>query len=146
MNYMAKKVFLFLIVLVTLTTTALANIPDNQCYQMAANKDNALQNMGAILQGSGIRENPCTGQKEMASTYYDLKGGVTQIRSVYENGDAEGRIGLTKYLLCHSSGTAKVLHRIYGPNGIGYGFWFNFPFDDDSSTWIKEKETCNTVQ
>ena len=143
---MNKKVFLFLIALVTLMAATFAKMPDNQCYQMAENKDNSLQNMGGKLQWSGERKNPCTGQIESVSTYYDLKKGITKIRSVYENGDSEGYTGLARYWLCRSNGTAKVIHRIYGPQGIGYGFWINFPFDDDPSTWMKDKETCNTMQ
>ena len=126
--------------------TVFAKMPGDQCYRMAVNKDGALLNAGGELQWSGTRENPCTGQNENVSIYYDLKGGVTKIRKVYESGDTEGYTGLTHYWLCHSSGTARVLHRIYGPWGLGYGFWFNFPFDDDPSTGIKEKETCNTMQ
>lgn len=124
-----------------------AAMPDDRCYQMASNKDNALANMGGQLQWTGNTINPCTGESDTANTYYDLKGGVTQIRRVYGNGDAEGYIGLTRYWLC-MDGRAKVVQRIYGPiptRGWAWGFYWNFPFDDDPSTWVKEKEICNTL-
>ncbi len=126
---------------------ASAAMPDTQCYQMASNKDQALANMDGELQGSGNRINPCTGEMNTVETFYDLNGGVTQMRTVYGNGDAEGYIGLTRYRVCHSSETAKVTQRIYGPiwAWTAWGFWWNFPFDDDPSTWVKDKEICNTL-
>jgi hypothetical protein len=124
-----------------------ADIPDSQCYQMASNKDNALANMDGQLQWSGSSINPCTGVTDTANVYYDLKGGVTQIRRVYGNGDAEGYLGLARYWVCQD-GRAKVVQRIYGPIptlGWAWGFYWNFPFDDDPSTWVKDKEICNTM-
>ncbi len=151
---MKGKTIFFVAVLVNvlILTGAFAAQPDNHCYRLAANKDKALENMDGVLQGSGNRINPCTGLKDSANTYYDLKGGVTQIRTVYGNGDAEGYIGLNRYRVCHSSGTARIIQRIYGPGSSSgktpwaWGFWFNFPFDDDPSTWIKDKELCNTIE
>jgi len=126
---------------------ASAAMPDSQCYRMASKKDRALENMAGELQWSGNRINPCTGELDSVSTYYNLSGGITQIRTVYGNGDASGYLGLTRYTVCHSNGTAKVTQRIYGPiwAWTAYGFWFNFPFDDDPSTWVKDKEICNTL-
>jgi hypothetical protein len=129
------------------STEAATAMPCDNCYQMASQKDKALENMDGALQGSGSRINPCTGEADTVSTYYDLTKGITQIRSVYGNGDAEGYLGLTRYWVCHSSGTAKVTQRIYGPiwAWTPWGFWLNFPFDDDPSTWVKDKEICNTL-
>jgi hypothetical protein len=130
-----------------LSQEASAAMPDAQCYKMASNKDKALANMNGDFQGSRPTTNPCTGKSDTVSTYYDLKGGVTQIRHVYGNGDADGYIGLTHYRVCHLSETAKVTQRIYGPiwGRYAWGFWLNFPFDDDPSTWVKDKEICNTL-
>ena len=135
----------FLALMVSMAGVVSAAIPDSQCHKMVSNKDKALENMAGILQWSGNRINPCTGVLDTASVYYDLKGGVTQIRTVYGNGDAEGYLGLTRYWVCQD-GRARVMQRIYGPyKGIGWGFWYNFPFDDDPSTWVKDKEICNTL-
>lgn len=130
-----------------ITSGISAAMSDNQCYQMASNKDNALANMGGELQWSGSRVNPCTGESDTADTYYDLGGGVTQMRTVYGNGDADGYIGLTRYWVCQN-GRAKVYQRIYGPiwGRTPWGFWWNFPFDDDPSTWVRDKKICNTME
>jgi hypothetical protein len=136
------------VLMLGVSVNTFAAMPAEQCYEMATNKDRALENRGMDLQASSTRTNPCTGQSDTVNVYYDLKGGVTHIRTVYGNGDVEGYHGLSYYRACHSSGKAMVSHRIYGAGsgrGIGWGFWFNFPFDDDPSTWRKDRETCNTL-
>jgi len=128
---------------------AIAAMPSDSCYKMATNKHRAVKNMGGDLQWSGDRINPCTGELDTAKVYYYLKGGVTHMKTVYGNGDVEGTLGLTKYVVCQDE-RAKVMHKIYGPGASkgkyawGRGFYFNFPFDDDPSTWIKDKKICDT--
>lgn len=123
-------------------------LSNEECYQLASNKDNTMQNMNIELKWSGNRMNPCTGLMNGVDTYYSDNGNsITQMRSVYSNGDAEGYIGMTRYWVCHSNQTAKIYQRIYGPiwGKTPWGFWLFFPFDDDPSTWVKDKEICNTL-
>jgi len=144
-----KKFVLVGLMILVLSVSLVVAIPDEQCYKLAKNKDNVLENIGGALQWTGNNINPCTGLKDSVSTYYDLDGGITQIRTVYGNGDVYGYLGLTRYTVCQD-GRAKVSQRIYGPGsaqgyGIAWGFWYNFPFDDDPLTWVKDKEVCNTL-
>ena len=146
---MFKKILFLFVVLATsaVVSAGASAMPDDSCFRIATNRDSALANMGGELQWTGNRLNPCTGLKDSASTYYDLKGGVTQIRTVYGNGDSEGYQGLSRYWLCQD-GRARVNQRIYGPvscKNIPWGFWLFFPFDDDPSTWVKDKEICSTM-
>jgi hypothetical protein len=130
---------------------ASAAMPEDQCYKMASNKAKALANMNGEFQGSSSTTNPCTGESDTVSTYYEMKGGVTHMRSVYGNGDVVGYLGLTRFTVCQD-GRAKVTQRIYGPasswgRSRAWGFWWNFPFDDDTSpySYLPDKEICNTL-
>jgi len=145
-------VFAFAIVGFVLMSKAVsATMSAEDCYQLADNKDKALENMSSLeLQGSYSAINPCTGLWDTYLSYRNLNGNsITNIRRLYSTGDAEGYIGSTHYWVCRSNDTAEVHQRIYGPipnRGWGWGFYHNFPFDDIPSTWVKDKEICNTME
>ena len=128
---------------------ATTSIPDDQCYNLAKNKDRVLEHT-LVPYYSGSRINPFTGVLDTYVTYYASNLGennaVTNSRTVWGNGDVEGYIGLNRYWIS-ADGRARINQRIYGPiwARTAYGFWWNFPFDDDPSTWIKDKEICNTL-
>ena len=143
-----KKITLIIVLfagLMVMSNVASADMPDDRCYKMASARDNALANsLDLYSTGSGI--NPFTGDLDTWSYYRTTHKGITRLRTVYGNGDAYGYIGLSRYWVTQD-GRAKVSHRIYGPvwSHAAWGFWFNFPFDDDPSTWVKDKEICNTL-
>lgn len=147
----AALVALFAFTGINLITTQIsAAMPDDQCYLMAKNKDMALENT-LVPYTSGSRKNPFTGEMDTYETFYSRNypesNAITNIRTLWGNGDADGYIGLTRYWIS-ADGKARVNQRIYGPTWAWtpWGFWLNFPFDDDPSTWVKDKEICNTME
>lgn len=119
------------------------NIPDEQCYTIASNLDNAASKV-APYYSSGAMENPCTGEVMNYTSYLDPKIGIS--RRVFENGDAEGHIMVTNFVVC-TDGRAEIVSRIgvyWFNRGKGWGIYYlwqknphlQYPF---------QTEKCSTI-
>ena len=99
------------------------NIPPEQCYHIASNLDQAAEN-AVPYYSSGTKLNPCTGENMPYDSYLDLKKGIS--RRVFANGDSEGHIMVTSFIVC-SDQRAQVTSRIgahWFNRGHGWGIYY----------------------
>ncbi len=118
---------------VSLTGNAVGvkHIPDQQCHNLARNKDKAAENVATELTFSGEGKSPCdpTGERLSFDSYIDPHmGGFS--RRVYENGDVSGHIMLSNYIVC-SDGRALVYSRLgayyFNKGNHAWGLWLFNP-------------------
>lgn len=118
-------------------------MPDKQCYNLAKNKDKTAENVATKFSFTGERKSPCnmSGERLSYDSYIDPHmGGFS--RRVFENGDAEGHIMNTDYILC-KDGRAKVeILSTYYIRGIAWGLWYNHPLISYPDYTI---EKCSTI-
>jgi len=122
-------------------------IPDEQCYSFAENRDNMIKNR---VEGECTlidKFNPCT-NTNMNAVKYCTKDWHTW-RVVFENGDIKGRTGFGTYpygyAIC-TNGKAKVNTvnlAIVHWKGIGWGIWANHPNANYGNQWSIQK--CDTI-
>ncbi|HSR31782.1 MAG TPA: hypothetical protein VLY63_14555 [Anaerolineae bacterium] len=106
-------------------------VSDDQCYELAKNKDMALENT-LVFYGSYTGTNPITLLPDAYDLYYAANFGESNAlmnwREVWASGYTIGNIGTTLYVIT-PDGRARVSQKVPGALwGWGYGFGWNQHF------------------